>query len=191
MKHYVTLILTTLSLLSYAQDKNVRMGIEYGYFNSSFQPASEGGSYLSGSFGYKINKDFWLNVDLLKITAKGTFEASPLFLNNKTTYTNTIIAPNFSKDWKLSDKFVLTPSLGGALIFERAMVPEIQTNGNQLNGISFSNQAEAFNVGLYGNIALKYQLVDNLFIGANVKSYLPMNFEPDAFLTGASLEMRF
>ncbi|WP_314057891.1 hypothetical protein [Empedobacter brevis] len=191
MKHYVTLLLTTLSLLSYAQDKNVRMSVEYGYFNSSFQPASEGGSYLSGSFGYKINKDFWLNIDLLKITAKGTFEASPLFLNNKTTYTNTIIAPNFSKDWKLSDKFVLTPSLGGALIFERAMVPEIQTNGNQLNGISFSNQAEAFNVGLYGNIALKYQLVDNLFIGANIKSYLPMNFEPDAFLAGVSLEMRF
>ncbi len=58
MKHYVTLILTALPLLSYAQDKNVRMGIEYGYFNSSFQPASEGGSYLSGSFGYKINNDF-------------------------------------------------------------------------------------------------------------------------------------
>lgn len=153
--------------------------------------SSNGGVYISSGIGYKINKEFWLNLSLIKITASGEFEQNLLFVNNKTNYNSTIVVPNFSKDWKLSDKFLIAGAVGGALIFENVLVPFVTTDSSgNITGIDFINEGESFNLGLFGEIILKYEIIKNLNFSLNIKSFLPMNFEPESFMIGAGIEMK-
>ena len=59
------LMLITTSVLFSQENTKFRNNIGYGYFDSKFEPASKGGQYLYGEFGYNLKKDFWLNLRLL------------------------------------------------------------------------------------------------------------------------------
>lgn len=170
-------------------ESKFRINVGYGFFNSTFYLADNNGDYLEAGFGYKINEDFWLNIDVVKISSTGNFESDPLFLNTPVSYSNTMIAPNFSKDWDLSNKLMFSASLGGALIFERVYSPYVNFTDNDFEGIAFSDEGE-FNIGLYGNLSLKYKIIDNLYLGVNLKSYLPMYLDIETFMIGASVEIR-
>jgi hypothetical protein len=184
--------LLSLNVFSQIEEtKKFRMSTEYGYFNSSFFLASNNGSYLSGSFGYKINEEFWLNLELIKITSTGNLEPSPLLINTPSSYNSTIINPNFSKYWSINEKITLSGSLGGALIFETANKASIISSNGQLQGIEFENQGEPFNFGLFFSFSVMYSLSDSIYAGLNFKSYLPMYLELESFLIGPSIEMRF
>jgi hypothetical protein len=168
-----------------------RTHFDYGFFQSSFKLASNGGNYLSAGFGYKINNEFWLNLSFIKISATGQFEQNPLFINNETNYYNTMIIPNFSKDWKISNKFWITGAIGGAFIFENVLVPSVTTdNANNIIGIDFINEGESFNLGLFGEIVLKYEIIKNFNLSLNTKSFLPLNLEPDSYMLGAGIEIK-
>jgi hypothetical protein len=189
---YCLFFLLTFSSLS-AQDENFkfRTSFEYGYFHSSFFLASDGGSYLSGSFGYKINEDFWLSLDILKMSGAGAFEPDPLFINTPVNYVNTLLVPNFRKDWLLSNKITLAATIGGALIFERAYVPFLNFDDyNRFEGIEFSNEGDKFNIGLFGNILLKYEVSRSINLGINIKSYVAMYLEPEIIMVGPSIEIK-
>jgi hypothetical protein len=168
-----------------------RTYLDFGYFNSSFKLASNGGNYVSGGFGYKINKEFWLNLTVVKISGSGEFEQSPIFISNKTSYNNTMIIPNFSKDWMLSNKFFVGGAIGGALIFENVLVPFVITdNSGNIIGVGFSNEGESFNLGLFGELVIRYEIIKNLNLSLSTKSFLPMYFEPDSFMIGAGVELK-
>jgi len=168
-----------------------RTFFDCGLFNSSFKLASNGGNYLSAGFGYKINSEFWLNLTFIKISASGEFEQNPLFINNETNYSNTMIVPNFSKEWRLSNKFSFSGAIGGALIFEKVLVPSVITNNsNNIVGVEFTNQGESFNIGLFGDLNIKYEIIRNLSLFISAKSFLPLNLEPDSFLLGVGIEIK-
>jgi hypothetical protein len=168
-----------------------RTFFDCGLFNSSFKLASNGGNYLSAGFGYKINSEFWLNLTFIKISASGEFEQNPLFINNETNYSNTMIVPNFSKEWKLSNRFSITGAIGGAFIFEKVLVPSARiNNSNNIIGIEFINEGEPFNIALFGDFSIKYELNKNLNFNINTKSFLPLNLEPDSFLLGVGIEIK-
>ena len=181
---------TTLKAQEKAEAK-FRTFFDVGYFYSSWFLATNGGNYLSAGFGYKINKEFWLNLTIIKVTGTGEFEQSPFFINNKTIYNNTLIVPNFSKDWKISNKFYISGAIGAALIFENVQVPFVKIDSsNNFTGIYFENQGESFNIGLFGEIVMKYEIIENLNLTLNTKSFLPMNLEPDSFMIGAGIEIK-
>jgi hypothetical protein len=191
LKYCVFFFLSFSSL--FAQDENFRFrtSVEYGYFHSSFFLASEGGSYLSGSFGYKINEDFWLNLDVLKMSGIGAFEPDPVFINTPVNYVNTIVVPNFRKDWLLRNKLVLATTIGGALIFERAYIPFLNfDDNNNFEGIEFSNEGDKFNIGLFGNVLIKYEVSRSINFGINIKSYVAMYLEPEVIMIGPSIEIK-
>lgn len=168
-----------------------RTFFDCGLFNSSFKLASNGGNYLSAGFGYKINSEFWLNLTFIKISASGEFEQNPLFINSETNYNNTMIVPNFSKEWRLSNRFSITGAVGGAFIFEKVLVPSARTNNsNNIVGIEFINEGEPFNIALFGDFSIKYELNKNLNLNINTKSFLPLNLEPDSFLLGVGIEIK-
>ena len=195
MKKLFTIICLHVILINLNAQQNeeskFRTYLDYGYFNSSFELASNGGSYISGGFGYKINKEFWLNLTVIKISGSGEFEQNPLFINNETNYNSTMIIPNFSKDWKLSNKFFIGGAIGGAFIFENVLVPSVNTdNSGNITGTDFINEGESFNLGLFGEIIIKYEIIQNLCLILNTKSFLPMNFEPESFMVGAGVEIK-
>lgn len=188
------LIILLLSFSAFSQTdgpKKFRMSAEYGYYNSSFFLASDNGSYLSSSFGYKINDEFWLNLELIKVTSTGNFETSPIFINTPSMYNSTIINPNFSKYWEVGHKFSIAGSIGGALIFERANKPSVIFDNQQFDGVEFENQGESFNFGLFFSLSLMYSLTDFVYAGLNLKSYLPLYLELESFMVGPSIEIRF
>jgi hypothetical protein len=192
MKKLIIILLISVTANSQNNEtKKFRMSTEYGYYNSTFFLADNNGSYLSGSFGYKINEEFWLNLGLIKITSTGNFESTPLFLNTPSTYNSTIINPNFSKYWQISDDFTILGSIGGALIFERANDPKIIFAEQQFQGIEFENQGESFNFGLFFSTSLMYGVSDFIYFGINLKSYLPLYLDLESFMIGPSVEMRF
>lgn len=190
MRLILSLIIIALSSNIYSQEKKFKMGIEYGYFNSTYDFASDKGDYLAANFGYKVNEYFWLNLDVIRISASGNFEKTAPFINSTTNYTNTIIAPNFSKDFKLSNKLILEPALGAALIFEKLIVPSVEYDNDTPVGIKLSNEGDDFNLGLYGNVALKYAIINDFYIGLNVKTFIPIHLDPE-FLAGISLGVKF
>lgn len=193
MKRICFLIVFLSSIGVFAQEENpkFRTFTDFGYFGSSFKPASKGGTYLSAGAGYKINQDFWLNLNIIKISSSGVdFDEHALFLNNKTTYTNTMVIPSFTKDWEIHKKLLLSGTLGGALIFEKALLPFIHYEENSIEGISFSNQVESFDIGLFAEIAFKYEVAPRLYLTAHAKSYVAMYLEPDSFMLGAGFEIR-
>lgn len=164
---------------------------DYGLFNSSFKLASNGGNYLSAGFGYKINKEFWLNLTFIKISATGEFEENLLFVNNPTNYNNTMIIPNFSKEWNISNKFSIDGAIGGALIFENVLVPNVRTeNSNNTIGIGFTDEGGTFDIGLFGELSLKYEFYQNIKFVINSKSYIPLYLEPDSFMFGVGIEIK-
>lgn len=168
-----------------------RTYFDSGFFQSSFAGASDGGNYLSAGFGYKINNEFWLNLTLIKISASGSFGPIRLFINSETDYNSTLIIPNFSKDWKLINKFSISGVVGGALIFENALRPSIITDSsNRITGIELSNQGQPFNLGLFGEIIIKYEIINNLYLSINTKSFIPMYLEPESLLFGAGIEIK-
>lgn len=177
-----------------AQDKTeakFRTFFDVGYFNSSWFLASNGGNYLSAGFGYKINKEFFLNLTIIKISGTGKFEQSPLFFNNETTYNNTLVVPNFSKDWKIVNKFYVGGSIGLAFIFENVLSPSVQTDeSNNIAGIYFENQGDPFALGLYGEFNIKYEVTKNILFSINTKSYVPLYLEIDNFMIGAGIEIK-
>lgn len=85
---------------------------------------------------------------------------------------------------------MLSGTLGGALIFEKALLPFIHYEENSIEGISFSNQVESFDIGLFAEIAFKYEVAPRLFLTAHAKSYVAMYLEPDSFMLGAGFEIR-
>lgn len=168
-----------------------RTFFDCGLFNSSFKLASNGGNYLSAGFGYKINSEFWLNLTFIKISASGEFEQNPLFINNETNYHNTMVIPNFSKEWKLSNKFSFTGALGGALIFEKVLVPSVKTDAsNNIIGVDFINEGEPFDLGLFGEISINYEPISNFYFSLNAKSYIPLYLEPDSYMIGFGIGIK-
>ncbi len=184
------LMLITTSVLFSQENTKFRNNIGYGYFDSKFEPASKGGQYLYGEFGYNLKKDFWLNLRLLQISSKGNFEKNHIFVSTTTNYASTMVIPNISKDLKLGKKFVFGGTLGGALIFERVYTP-LLVAGTNVESYEFANQGEEFNFGLFGEIYVKYKVLDKLFIGANATSYLPLHLELDDYMVGMSIELRY
>lgn len=193
-KIVISTVFLLTSLNQIAQNNEVpkfRTFFDAGFFQSTFKPASNDGNYLSGGFGYKINNEFWLNLTLIKISGTGEFEQNPFFLNNETNYNNTLIIPNFSKDWKLINDLYIGGALGCALIFEKVLIPTvIAVDQNDIIGIDFNNEGEPFNFGLYGELAIKYELIKNLNLSLYAKSFLPMNLTPDTLLLGVGIEIK-
>jgi hypothetical protein len=164
---------------------------DYGIFQSSFKLASNAGNYLSAGFGYKINSEFWLNLSFIKISASGEFEQNLLFVNNNTSYHNTMVIPNFSKEWKLSNKFSFTGAIGGALIFEKVLVPSVKTDAsNNIIGVDFINEGEPFDLGLFGEISINYEPLSNFYFSLNAKSYIPLYLEPDSYMIGFGIGIK-
>jgi hypothetical protein len=185
-------LLLIFSSLS-AQDENLkfRTSFEYGIFQSNFFLASGGGSYLSGSFGYKVNEDFWLSLDVIKMTGTGAFEPNPLFINTPVNYVNTMVVPNFRKDWRIISKTFFAATIGGALIFEKAYRPHVYFDDHiGFEGIEFLNQGDKFNIGLYGNFLINYEATRNINLGINIKSYVGMYLEPEMLMIGPSIEFK-
>ncbi|MFA5619823.1 MAG: hypothetical protein WDA08_05905 [Weeksellaceae bacterium] len=185
------LIITCACLLSQENTQKFRISFDFGYFGSSYHTASNGGTFLSGGFGYKMNEDFWLNLTLVKISATGNFEKNQLFLNHQIQYSNTIIAPNFSKDWSLSEKLILGGALGGVLIFETSYEPYFHTDENGgFIGISMESDIDKLDIGLYGELYLKHELGSQISLILNLKSYLPLYLELESFMIGAGIEIK-
>ncbi len=187
-------IILLLFFANYAQAQDTkenvfRTSVEYGYFASSFFRAENGGDYLNTSFGYKINQDFWLNLDIIKISATGNPEFNPLRGDIVTNYSNTMFIPNFSKDWTISSKALFKTTLGGALYFEKAYEPSLFIQDSQLF-FEYINEVEEIGVGLFINLAFLYEVHKNIYIGLNIKSYVGLYLEPDSLMIGPSVEFR-
>lgn len=187
------LLLTSFHVFSQeVEEFKFRTYFDYGYFASSYIPASKNGNYLSAGAGYKINEDFSLNLTIVKISSTGKdFDDNPFFFNNKTLYNNTMIVPNFSKDWQVHNRFLLSGVLGSALIFENVLLPEAHLDSNNnITGFSFSNEGDSFNIALYGEFIIKYEMTKNLYLSINAKSYVSMYLEPDSIMIGVGIEMK-
>lgn len=194
-KLFIVTFFLILSLSVFAQEQNeakYRTTLDFGYFSSSYSHASKGGTYLSAGVGYKINKEFWLNLNIIKITASGKrFEDLPFFYNNKVSYENLMIVPNFSKEWQLTNKFYLNGILGGALFFEKSLITYGDYNSNgDLIGFSTENDADSLDLALLVGVDFKYELTQNIFLTFNLKSYIAMYLEPDSYMLGFGLEMK-
>lgn len=173
------------------EEPKFRTFFDFGYYHSSYRLASNGGTYISAGFGYKINKEFWLNLNLIKISSSGADEPNSSFYNNQVAYNNTLVVPNFSKDWSITNKFSIGGALGVAIIFENVWVPFANFNNGRITSIESSNRGEPFDLGLYGELFLKYELRKNFNFVINTKSYIPLYLEPDSFMVGAGLEIKF
>lgn len=196
MKYVYFVLLLSTSLIAQNVDSNhqfskYRAVMDLGYFGSSFQPASSGGNYLNAGFGYKINEEFWLNFNFIKISSKGTFDQSILFKNNITDYSNTLLIPNFSKDWNVFNKIYIGGSLGCAFMFEQTLYPSVIFDESlQLPTIVFENRGETFNIALFMDFSVKYQLQKQILFLVSAKTYAPMYLDIDSFLIGCGLEIK-
>lgn len=180
---------------AFSQEQNgakYRTSFDFGYYGSSYSYASKGGTYLSAGVGYKINEEFWLNLNIIKITASGSsYENLPFFSNNRVSYENLMIVPNFSKEWRLTDRLYINGALGGALFFEKSLIPNGEYNlSGELIGINIENDADSLDIALFGGIDFKFLLTSNIFLTFNLKSYVPMYLDPDSYMLGFGLEMK-
>lgn len=186
-------LLVGLSAFSQEQkETKYKTSFDFGYFDSSLSNASKGGTYLSAGVGYKINEDFWLNLNIIKITASGSrYESLPIFLNNKISYENLMVVPNFSKEWQLTNKLYINGVLGGALFFEKSLIPNREHNATgEFIGISVENDAESIDIALFLGIEFKYELTSRIFLTLNMRSYVPIYLEPDSYMLGLGLEIK-
>jgi hypothetical protein len=154
-------------------------------YKSSYIFANNPSIYLQTSFGKKINNDFWLSLDLIKVNARGEFESN-IFVDRTSSYNAFIVIPNFTKDFEFKS-FCFSPSLGLLLIHESAKFPDL--SGNSESPLTIRNQKEN-TFGLYLNLVLKKELNKNLILGLNVKSYVIINLEIETFMIGPSVEIR-
>lgn len=194
-KYFIVTFFLILSLSGFAQEQNeskYRTTLDFGYFGSSYSHASKGGTYLSAGFGYKINEEFWLNLNIIKVTASGErYESLPFFYDNKVSYENLMIVPNFSKEWQLTNKFYLNGILGGALLFEKSLITNGEYNYNEeLIGFSTENDAESIDLALLVGVDFKYELTQNIFLTLSLKSYVATYLEPDSYMLGLGVEMK-
>lgn len=168
----------------YSQD-TYRISNEFGYYKSDYFLANKPSYYLQTSFGKKINEDFWLNIDMIKVNANGEFENN-LFLDKTSTYNAFMIIPNFTKDFSFKH-FNFSPSLGLLLIHESTKIPYFTTN----NSYPLTIRNEKNNsLGLYLNLGLKKNLYKNIIVGVNIKSYVLMNLEIETLMIGPSIEIK-
>lgn len=165
-------------------DSKVKLQIDGGIYQSDFYAASNGGSYLSAGIGYNLGKNYWLNLTFSKITASGASEKNSLLIDTQTAYHTTMIIPNLSKDWEVANKLSIGTALGGAMLFERFTVPVIHSHNQELLGIEMSNQGDDFNIALFGEVAIKYELFTNFSLFVNAKTYLPLHYNIDSYMIG-------
>lgn len=196
MKHIIKVLLFSTSLYAQNVDSesnslNFRTVFDFGYFGSTFEPASSGGNYLNAGFGYKINKEFWLNLNIIKISSKGFFESKPIFTNNITSYESTLFVPNFSKDWKIINKIYFGGSLGCAFMFERTLDPMITVNEfTQLPMVGFENRGESFNIALFLDLSINYQIHKQINFLLSAKTYAPLYLDIESILIGCGIEIK-
>lgn len=169
-------------------EKKIRVFIDVGYFDSSFYPAQNGGNYLSGGLGFKVNKDFWLNLSFLKGTSEGNFEQNPFFLNNKMSYNLTLLAPNFSKDWRLSKSIFFATGLGVAVGYETSYEPfAIYDSSNNFSGFEFLNVGE-FILGLFTELNFKFKITPNIDLLISGKTNIPIYMSPENIMLGIGVD---
>lgn len=185
------LFATTQLIAESNEEPKFRTYFDFGLFQSSFFLAENGGDYLSAGFGYKINEEFWLNLTLIKITSSGYFENNPFFENTNTNYRNTMVIPNFSKEWNIIKKLSIGGTIGGAFIFESVIIPYVEPTDTEYNiSIFLSDQGDIFDLALFGEFFMKYEMTKNLFLILNAKSYIPMYMNPDSYMIGIGFEIK-
>lgn len=182
------ILFSSVSISQNLIEDKFRISFEYGYFGSNYFLAENGGDYLNTSFGYKINDDFWLSLDLIKLNATGNYESTTAgtIENN---FSMTMFIPNFSKDWRVSKKSFFKTTLGASFILEKAYVPFVSLANSEIN-LSYENFNNEFDLGLFVNIGYLYEVHQNLYLGINFKTYAAIYLNPDSLFIGPSIEFR-
>lgn len=203
MKNFIlTAVITFFSLNVSAQGQNnnlntqgdnYRVQFAYGLYKSSYVEGNEPGTYLHGGFGFKLNQNFWLNVDIIHSEARGGMEIYPL-LNSNSNVTNWYFMPNFTKDFKIGGKSLITPMLGFFLNREYTSRLEYETlydqeNNPYLADLAMSDEA-TYTAGIMFGLSFNYEVTKNLFLGLEAYSYTKLHLNIESFMVGPKVEIR-
>ncbi len=183
MKRQLLFLFSVMSAAIAAQEeqKPFKVSGEIGYSKSSYHKGNQGTYYLQTGLGKAIGKkNLWLNLDLITSNARNTANDS-----NQTF----LIVPNVSKDYPLG-KWVLTPSLGVAGIFESTKYLAAQYTSSTTPPVYSIDNDKEFAFGAYANLALKTRVGKNVYLGINAKTYYQLWIGIETFMLGSSVEIK-
>ena len=172
---------------------NFRVQFAYGLYKSSYVEGDKPGTYLHSGFGFKMNKNFWLNLDIIHSEARGGLEIYPL-LNSTSNVTNWYFMPNFTKDFKIKRKSIIKPMLG--FFLNREYTSRLgyetvydQNNNPYLADLAMSDEA-TYTAGIMFGLSFNYEVNKNLFLGIEAYSYTKLYLTIESFMVGPKVEIR-
>lgn len=176
-----------------SRNDNYRILFSSGLYKSSYVEGDKPGMYLHGGFGFKMNENFWLNIDIIHSEARGGYEIYPL-LNSNSNVTNWYFMPNFTMDFDLGQKHRISPLLGFFLNREYTSRLTYETEYDQnynpvLTDLRMSDEA-TYTAGLFAGFSYNYEITDNLYIGIEAYTYTKLHLTIESFMVGPKVELR-
>lgn len=194
--------MTTFNMSILAQDEKLpddarsdsyRVQFASGFYKSSYVEGNQPGLYLHGGFGFKLNRNFWLNLDIIHSEARGGLEIYPL-TNSTSNVTNWYFMPNFTKDFFIGRKSSISPMLGFFFNREYTSRLEYDTEYNEnydpvLSNLRMSDEG-TFTAGLFFGLSYNYEITSDLYIGVEAYSYSKLHLTIESFMVGPKVELR-
>ncbi len=148
--------------------------------------------FLQAGGGFKMNRNFWFNFDIVHFESRGSSQSTILSPDIVNT-TGWMFMPNFSKDFVISPRHQITATLGFFYLREYSSRPEffsvVDEQGNDGIALYMSDKKNS-DGGLFLSAAYKYKLNPNILIGIQLSGYVQLYLEPEAFMIGPSIEFR-
>ena len=170
-----------------------RLSVQSGLYKTSYPFADQPGMFLQAGGGFKINKRFWLNFDIIHAESKGSSRPDNSFNYDIVNTTLWFFMPNFSTDFTITPKSVVSATLGGFYLREYRSEPYLDGYTDEAGNYyinAYMSDETIHDAGLFLSAAYKYRLNNNILIGIQLSGYVQLYLEPEAFMIGPSIEFR-
>lgn len=171
------------------KDFDFRLNNSFGLSFNSDWFTNKPSLFVKTGFGFKMNKNFWLNADIFAMRY-ATDRNEP----DIEYYTNWTFAPNVSKDFNLNSKLKVVGSVGLFVTYETYSDDFTDTITNDFTGETFTRrffkEESRVDVGVILGAKVLYAIKENLLVGLDFTGYAYYYLFLDNFLIGPTIEFR-
>ena len=96
----------------------------------------------------------------------------------------------FAQTYQNYEIIVINDCSPDTVEFEKVLEPSVRTENSNITGIELIYQGDTFALGLFGEVIVKYEVIKNLYLSINTKTYVPLYLEPDSYMIGFGIEVK-
>lgn len=188
LSYYILVIITCCYANMYAQnntnESKLKSNIQLGYYGADWYKFSKEGKFIEVGVGYKINEDFWLNLNINYSEGKGPNEPYLNLGDNPNKSKQFTIVPTISKYFNLTKRLDISGKVGTYVSFQ-------DYYNYEFSGVIKHTHNTNIVVGAIVGADLDYKITKNLSVGIMSSFVFELSYGYSGLYVGPKVEWMF